>query len=185
MPSPLPRPMSRAFAKDDGPDEPPVVAPRAPLPAGVANYVTPRGLALLHAERDALAAERTAADADHSDERERSRRLTVVAARQTALAERLARVQLVEPRPSATARFGATVTYRAGGPSGPGTETTVTIVGVDEADAAAGRVAFTSPVARALTGATAGDTVDIRTAAGTDRAEVLSVAYGSGHTGAD
>ncbi len=171
--------MSRAFAKDDGPDEPPVVAPRAPLPAGVANYVTPRGLALLHAERDALAAERTSADADHSDERERSRRLTVVAARQTALAERLARVQLVEPRPSATARFGATVTYRAGD-----AETTVTIVGVDEADAAAGLVAFTAPVARALTAAVAGDTVDIRTAAGTDRAYVLSVVYGGAHTDA-
>ena len=164
--------MSRAFTKDEGPDEPPVVPPRAPLPDGVANYVTPRGLALLHAERDALAAERTHADADHSDERERSRRLTVLAARQAALAERLARVQLVPPRPSDTARFGATVTYRT-----PGGDTTVTIVGVDEADAAAGLVAFTSPVARALTGAKVGDTVSLRTAAGEEDAHVLAVEY--------
>ena len=165
--------MSRAFAKDDGPDEPPVVAPRAPLPAGVANYVTPRGLALLRDEREALTAERAAADADHSDEAERSRRLSVLAARLTALGERLARVQLVEPRPSDTARFGATVTFRQGG-----AERTVTIVGVDEADAAAGLVAFTAPVARALTGTTAGDTVTVQTAAGAETLTVVSVTYG-------
>ncbi|HEX9950808.1 MAG TPA: GreA/GreB family elongation factor [Rubricoccaceae bacterium] len=164
--------MSRAFAKDDGPDEPPVVPPRAPLPAGVANYVTPRGLALLHDERERLTAERAAADADHTDEMERSRRLTVLSARMAQLAERMARVQLVEPRPSATARFGATVTFRSGE-----VERTVTIVGVDEADAAQGLVAFTSPVARALTGKTAGDAVELQTAAGPERLVVVSVSY--------
>ncbi len=164
--------MSRAFTKDEGPDEPPVIPPRAPLPEGVANYVTPRGLAQLHAEQEALAAEKTEADADHEDERERSRRLIVVSARQTLLAERLARVQLVEPRASDTVRFGATVTYRT-----DDGETTVTIVGVDEADAAAGLVAFTAPVARALTGSKAGDTVTITAAGGSDRAEILTVVY--------
>ena len=164
--------MSRAFAKDDGPDEPPVIPPRAPLPAGVANYVTPRGLRLLHDEREALLAEKAAADADHSDEMERSRRLTVVAARLTMLAERLARVQLVEPRASDTARFGATVTFRQDDAG-----QTVTIVGVDEADADAGLVAFTSPVARALTGKKAGDSAEMAAAGGTERLEVLSVSY--------
>ena len=167
--------MSRAFAKDDGPDEPPVVAPRAPLPAGVANYVTPRGLALLRSERDALQSERAAADADHADELERSRRLTVLAARLAMLAERLARVQLVEPRPSDTARFGATVTFRS---SADEAERTLTIVGVDEADAALGLVAFTAPVARALTGTRAGDAVDLPTAAGVERLTVVAVNYG-------
>ncbi|HEX8299736.1 MAG TPA: GreA/GreB family elongation factor [Rubricoccaceae bacterium] len=164
--------MSRAFAKDDGPDEPPVVPPRAPLPAGVANYVTPRGLTLLREERERLTAERAAADADHTDEMERSRRLTVLSARLSQLAERMARVQLVEPRRSDTARFGATVTFRAGD-----AERTVTIVGVDEAEAALGLVAFTSPVARALTGTKAGDTVDLKTAGGTERITVVSVSY--------
>ena len=165
--------MSRAFAKDDGPDEPPVVAPRAPLPAGVANYVTPRGLALLRDEREALAARRAAADADHSDEAERSRRLSVLAARLTALNERLARVQLVEPRPSETARFGATVVFEQAG-----TARTVTIVGVDEADAAVGLVAFTAPVARALTGKKAGDAATVQTAAGAEPVTVVAVSYG-------
>ncbi len=165
--------MSRAFARDDGPDEPPVIPPRAPLPAGVSNYVTPRGLRLLHDEREALLAEKAEADADHSDEMERSRRLTIVSAKLTMLAERLARVQLVEPRPSDTVRFGATVAFR--GDSG---EQTVTIVGVDEADADAGLVAFTSPVARALTGKTVGEASEMNTAGGTERLEVLIVTYG-------
>lgn len=39
--------VSKAFTKDDGAEDPPFVAPRAPLPAGAPNYVTPRGLALL------------------------------------------------------------------------------------------------------------------------------------------
>ena len=168
--------MSRAFAKDDGPDEPPVVAPRAPLLAGVPNYVTPRGLALLRGERDALQAERAAADADHSDELERSRRLSVLAAQLGMLAERIASARLVEPNPSGTARFGATVTFRSS--ADPDAERHVTVVGVDEADAGAGLVAFTSPVARALTGKQAGGTTELTTAAGTEHLTVVSVSYG-------
>lgn len=167
--------MSRAFAKDDGPDEPPVIAPRAPLPAGVANYVTPRGLALLRAERDALQAERAAADADHSDELERSRRLSVLSARLGMLAERTASARLVEPNPSETVRFGATVTFRSS--ADPEAERRVTIVGVDEADAGSGLVAFTAPVARALTGKKAGDTADLRTASGVERLTIATVTY--------
>ena len=167
--------MSRAFAKDDGPDEPPVVAPRAPLPAGVANYVTPRGLRLLREEREALQAERAAADADHSDELERSRRLSVLTARLGMLAERTASARLVEPNPTDTVRFGATVTFRTS--ADPETERRVTIVGVDEADAGSGLVAFTAPVARVLTGKKAGDTAELRTALGTERLTVVSVVY--------
>lgn len=166
--------MSRAFAKDDGPDEPPVVAPRAPLPGGVANYVTPRGLALLRAERDSLASARAAADADHADEAERSRRLSILAQQQAMLNERIAQARVVTPAPSPTVRFGATVTYRAA----TGTEErTVTLVGVDEADAAAGLVAFTAPVARALIGKTAGDTATLQTAGAGETLTVVAVRY--------
>ena len=166
--------MSRAFAKDDGPDEPPVVAPRAPLPGGVANYVTPRGLALLRAERDTLAAARTAADADHSDEAERSRRLSTLAQQQAMLNERIAQAQVVTPVPSDTVRFGATVTFRTA--SGDA-DRTVTIVGVDEANAAVGLVAFTAPVARALIGKTAGATTTLQAAGGAEALTLVRVSY--------
>ena len=55
--------MSRAFVKDESWEEP-VVAPRAPLPDGVPNYVTPRGLQLLRDEQATLEAGRQAIEAD-------------------------------------------------------------------------------------------------------------------------
>src|SRR5262245_16917640 len=39
--------VSKAFTKDDGPAEAPILRRRAPLPAGVPNYVRPRGLRAL------------------------------------------------------------------------------------------------------------------------------------------
>lgn len=50
--------MSKAFTSEETPDDPIVVPARAPLPPGVPNYVTPRGLALLRAERATLEHER-------------------------------------------------------------------------------------------------------------------------------
>jgi transcription elongation factor GreB len=50
--------VSKAFTKEDSAAEELVVPPRAPLPDGVPNYVTPRGLELLRAEREALEAAR-------------------------------------------------------------------------------------------------------------------------------
>ena len=48
--------MSRGFVKEDDQEEAPLIPPRAPLPDGVANYVTPRGMRLLLEERDAIGA---------------------------------------------------------------------------------------------------------------------------------
>jgi transcription elongation factor GreB len=71
--------------------------------------------------------------------------------------------------------FGATVTYLRNG----GAEETITIVGVDEVDPAAGRVSWVSPVARALIKAREGDTVALRTPQGVDELEIVSVSYPS------
>ncbi len=46
--------VSKAFTKDDRADEPVVVRHRSPLPDGVPNYVTPRGLQALRAELAAV-----------------------------------------------------------------------------------------------------------------------------------
>ena len=48
-----------------------ITSPRASLPPGVPNYVTPHGLALLHAETAALEAERGRLEAEIPDEAER------------------------------------------------------------------------------------------------------------------
>ena len=58
-----------------------------------------------------------------------------------------------------------------------GTETTVTILGVDEADSAKGQISWVSPVARALLKAKVGDSVRLVVPGGTQELEVLAVNY--------
>ena len=175
--------MSRAFVKDDGADAPPVVPPRAPLPPGVPNYVTPRGLKLLREERTRLTAERATltaerASADGTAEAERKRRLTVVSTELTQLAERLALAKLVTPRGGSgdPVRFGAHVTVQGA----DGDERRFQIVGVDEADAAEGLIAFTSPMARAVNGKKAGDAATLNTPQGEETLTVAAVSYDAG-----
>ncbi|MDX2167937.1 MAG: GreA/GreB family elongation factor [Deltaproteobacteria bacterium] len=168
--------MSKAFTKDDGWEEP-VVAPRAPLPDGVPNYVTPRGLRLLRAELAELEAQRQAIAAAGGDELEQRRRTAIVGRRLSELGARLASAQVVDPAQQAheLVRFGATVRLRG---LDDERERTLTIVGVDEADPAHGRVAFTAPLARALIGRAVGETVSFATARGEDELEVLAISYG-------
>ena len=106
--------MSRAFVKDEAPEAPLVVPPRAPLPDGVPNYVTPDGLAALRAERAALEAERARLDALPQDDDARRRERRQVAARLADLLARIASARLVDParQTPGVVRFGATVTVQ-------------------------------------------------------------------------
>lgn len=170
--------MSKAFTKDDAWEEP-VIPPRAPLPAGVPNYVTPRGLALLRAELAELEAERQRVDADHSDEAERRRRLAIAAGRLSDLTARIASAEVVDSRRQLhdRIRFGASVTLRTVDGERQGEERRLQIVGVDEADAAHGRVAFTAPIARAILGCEVGDTALLDTPRGEESLKVVSIDY--------
>ena len=174
--------MSKAFTKDDAPDAPPILRPRAPLPAGVPNHVTARGIGLLRAEQTALEAERARLAAGEDDDAERTRRLAVNASRLRELSARIATAHVVDPRvlPHDEVRFGATVTVRT--VSGPraGEARRLQIVGVDEADAAAGRVAFTAPIARAILGLQVGATALLRVAGGEEELEVVAIDYDAG-----
>lgn len=168
--------MSRAFTKEDGWEEP-VIAPRAPLPDGVPNYVTARGLALLQAELAALDAERLNIEAAEVGDDERRRRRAVNARRAGDLATRLGSAQVVTTPADAqdAVRFGARVVVR----DAAGEESRFEIVGVDEADPEEGRVAFTSPIARALLGGRAGQVVALRTGRGDEKLTIVSFAYDS------
>jgi len=164
--------VSKAFTKDDDAGPPVVVPRRAPLPAGQPNYVTPRGLARLRAELAELRAEQVAHGA-----RSEGAPDTALLERLAELEDRLATAELVPP-PSpapAEARFGATVSVV----TDAGVEKTYLIVGVDEADAAAGRIAFMAPLARALLGKRAGDVATVRTPHGNEELEILRVSYES------
>ena len=81
---------------------------------------------------------------------------------------RLATAELAPPPPADVAAFGSRVTFRLNGQ-----ERIVDIVGDDEADPAAGRIAFSAPLARALIGAGAGDVSDFNGEA--DAIEIVAV----------
>lgn len=164
--------MSKAFTDEETAEPPPLVAPRAPLPAGVPNYVTARGLALLRAELAALLEERGAAEA--LAEAARVPALAALAQRRAALEERVASAELVAPpsEPSDIVRFGARVTV-----DGDAGRRRFRIVGVDEADAANGRIAFVAPLARALVGRAVGDVVRLRAPRGDEELEIVAVDY--------
>jgi transcription elongation factor GreB len=163
--------VSRAFVKEDT-EAAPLVPRRAPLPEGTRNYVTPRGLRLLRAELDGLLAEIASREQGTVSA---SNDLLTLRARISELEARLASAELVDPAQGALdiVRFGARVTVRLA----DGAERTYRIVGVDEANAAEGRLAFVAPLARALIGKRAGDVISWRTPRGEDEVEILSLDF--------
>ncbi|HKO92659.1 MAG TPA: GreA/GreB family elongation factor [Polyangiaceae bacterium] len=160
--------MSKAFTKEDAAADEVVVPPRAPLPDGVPNYVTPRGLELLRTERQALELAR-AALRDGAD----AARLNALAARLFELERRIASAQCVEPQPggAAVVRFGSRVTLL----DEAGSEQRYQIVGVDEAEPSSGKIAFLSPLAKALLGAQVGDSVRLEKPGRPRELEVLAI----------
>ena len=163
--------MSRAFVKEDGPDNAPLPdLPISPHP----NYVTPRGLQALRDRMEDRQAElaRLKARADRLDtlpERAVERDIRYLAAR-------IASAIPVDPatQPQDEVAFGARVRVV----DEDDAETTYEITGEDEADAAHGRIAPHSPLARALTGASVGDVVEWNRPAGRVSLEVLAISYG-------
>lgn len=164
--------VSKAFTREEAAEER-LVVPRAPLPEGVTNYVTPRGLGALRAELEGLVTERHRVGQEGIEEHQPE--LAFVGARIAALEERIGAASVVLPskQPHDEIRFGAMATVRA--PSGK--ERRYQIVGVDEADASAGRVAFVAPLARALLGKRVGDIAVVRTPRANEEVEVLSIRY--------
>jgi transcription elongation factor GreB len=70
-------------------------------------------------------------------------------------------------------RFGATVELA----DEDDERRTVTIVGNDEADASAGRIGWSAPIARALVGARVGDERGVSLPSGEKSYEVVSISY--------
>ena len=170
--------MSKAFTKEDAWEDP-VIPLRAPLPAGVPNYVTPRGLSLLRAELATLEGERQRLDAVESDEGERRRRLAIVAGRLNELSARISSAEVVDPhrQPQDRVRFGARVMVRTVNGERAGAERLFQIVGVDEADAAHNRVAFVAPIARAILGREVGEVASVRTPRGEELLQIVAIEY--------
>jgi transcription elongation factor GreB len=173
--------MSRAFVKEDDAGQAPIIPPRAALPAGVPNYVTPQGLALLRTELTELEAKRTQVETGSLEDSERTRLLTVINAQLNALTGRIASARLIDPgsQPTGQVRFGATVTLRTHNGKQAGSERRFTIVGVDEASVSEGKIAFIAPVARTLTGARVGQTLTLQMGPRQEQVEIVDITYAS------
>ncbi len=189
--------MSKAFTKETETEE---VEPDAPdpLPKGLKNYVTPNGLRLLRDELDGLRrVERpkvvevvawAAANGDRSENGDYiygKKRLREIDRRLRFLLKRIESAEVVDPARQKTRDrvfFGATVTYVDvdGDGGADATESTLRIVGIDEASTARGEVRWVSPIARPLMKAEAGDVVELMTPNGGRRIEVVKIAYEEG-----
>ena len=89
---------------------------------------------------------------------------------------KLANAQVIDPKllhAEGRCVFGATVDLEAKG----GEQATWQIVGEDEADIKQGRISVSSPIARALIGKEAGETVEVQTPGGVKRYEISDVRY--------
>jgi transcription elongation factor GreB len=151
-------------------------------------YMTPDGNVALKAEYEAARAERhrvveivswAAGNGDRSenaDYKEGKRRLREIDRRLRYLGHRLEQAEVVDPA-AQTQRdrvfFGATVTYL----NERDEKFTVTIVGVDEANMAAGKISIGSPMALAMLKARVGDEVTVRTPSGPSSVEIISIRY--------
>jgi transcription elongation factor GreB len=92
------------------------------------------------------------------------------------LARRMKALRVVDParqEERGKVFFGATVTLA----DEDDNQLTLTIVGDDEQDAAAGRIGWSAPIARALRGATVGDLKTVRLPSGEKEWEVLTITY--------
>lgn len=180
--------MSRAFVREpEGDDDD--LEPTPQLPVGTVNYITPSGYARLKAEREDLVkrerprvVEVVAWAASNGDRSENGdyiygkRRLREIDRRIRFLSKRLDIAQVVDPaarQETDQVFFGATVTVC----DDQGNENTYAIVGIDEADAARGRISWISPLARALLKAREGDTVRFQSPLGWREIDIVEVRY--------
>ncbi|MDO9359370.1 MAG: transcription elongation factor GreB [Polaromonas sp.] len=180
--------MSKAFTKESESDDDEDMA-LPPLPAGGKNYITPQGYAGLRTELlELIDNERpkvvevvhwAASNGDRSENGDYhygKKRLREIDRRIRFLTKRLEIAEVSDPavhHGHDQVFFGATVTYA----DADGSEQTVTILGIDEANSALNQVSWISPIARALLKAKVGDEVKLATPAGMRDIEVLKVNY--------
>ena len=153
------------------------------------RFITPEGFARLRAEYDALfGVERpkivevvswAASLGDRSENADYlygKRRLREIDRRLAHLARIMKAAKVVEPATQTArdqVRFGATVELADEDDS----RRTITLVGDDETDAAARRIGWSAPLARALIGAKVGDERVVRLPSGEKSYEVMKISY--------
>lgn len=153
------------------------------------RFITPQGFARVRAEYDELFSmerpkivETVSWAASLGDRSENAdyiygkRRLREIDRRLAYLARVMKTAKIVDPAKQEArdqVRFGASVELA----DEEDRRRTLTIVGDDEADASAGRIGWSAPLARALIGARIGDERIVRLPAGEKSYEVIAIRY--------
>ena len=153
------------------------------------RFITPDGFARIRAEYEELfGVERpkvveivswAASLGDRSENADYlygKKRLREIDRRLSHLSKIMKAAKVVDPASQAAreqVRFGATVELA----DEDDNRRTLTIVGDDEADASAGRIGWSAPLARALVGAKIGDERTVRLPAGEKSYEVMAIRY--------
>ena len=162
--------MSRGFVKEEDQEEAPFIPPRAALPAGVENYVTPEGYQALLDEKEELIAERQ--NKEGKSEAEKRRHSTEIDGKIALLDERINTARKVEPETQYDqVKFGCTVSFKL--ENGP--TRTFKIVGVDEANIKEQKVAFVAPIVRAMLGKKEGEEFEFSLGSNTQRFTVVEI----------
>jgi len=153
------------------------------------NYITPTGYRRLREEYEALfGVERpklvetiswAAGNGDRSENGDYiygRKRLREIDRRINWLSKRMATARVIDPssqEDKGRVLFGATVTLA----DEDDHERVVTLVGEDEADAGAGRISWSSPMARAIRGAAVGDVRRVSLPSGEREYEIVAIDY--------
>ena len=183
--------MNKAFTRESPPEDDDEENLLPAMPAGSKNYMTPQGYASMRAELLSLIDEErpkvvdivhwAASNGDRSENGDYiygKKRLREIDRRIRFLTKRLELASVSDPslhHGNDQVFFGATVTYE----DAQGKSSTVTILGIDEADSLKSQVSWVSPIARALLKARVGDVVKLQTPLGVQDIEVLKVVYPS------
>lgn len=182
--------MSKAFTKEgDGGGEDEDFEEADTLPSHVKNLMTPPGYAALAQELDFLLRDErpriteivswAAGNGDRSENGDylyNKKRLREIDRRIRYLTKRIESAEVVDPaRQQGIEKvfFGATVTYIRE----DGSEMTVKLVGVDEANLDEGKINWLSPVAKALMKRGVGDATEVRIEGRAEVLEIVEIVY--------
>ena len=183
--------MSKAFTREDdnAPDDDLDIEETNPIPAGSKNYMTPHGWRrmrdeltwLVKTERPNVTsvvswAAKLGDRSENADYQYGKKRLREIDRRIRYLTKRLEAAEVVDPatrEETDQVFFGATVVYA----NEAGEEHTLRIVGIDEMEPSKHYVSWISPIARAFIKCREGDTVTLRSPAGSEELEILEVRY--------
>jgi transcription elongation GreA/GreB family factor len=165
--------MSRGFVKEDDLELAGTDLPERPI-SEHPNYVTPTGLAQLEAQVEALSAKHSTLSPQKEDPII-SQQLAVIERDLRYFEARLEQAILVEANQDAPTLvvFGTSVMVE----DEEGNQHTFQIVGEDEADLNANKVSYVSPLAKALIGHKAGETVKWMRPAGNVLLDIISITY--------